>query len=135
MDHNFEHTPLKILTNAPIGVYNQEEIYLQFVNVGTIRIILQSKQYYITGCGWKKFNNLPATVNKEWTFTKTKEALTILCNGVEVVNLVYAEQYHYCTTRWSKDVTKIYFHSHDTASVLWKPVTQGSILIESMNNK
>ena len=101
-------------------------------NADMIYIEINNKRYQIYSCnygGWTNFGKFPADVNKEWTFTKTKEALTILCNGVEVVNLVYAEQYHYCTKRWSKDVTKIRFHSHDSASVRWKPVTQGSILI------
>ena len=99
-------------------------------NADTIDINIRYEQYQINSCNygvWTKFNNLPTDVNKKWTFTKTKEALTILCNGVEVVNLVYAEQYHYCTTRWSKDVTRIRFHNADTASDYWKSVTQGKI--------
>ena len=105
-------------------------------NADIIDIEINNKRYYVNSCnyggwtGWTNFDKFPADVSKEWTFTKTKKALTILCNGMEVANLVYAEQHNYCTTRWSKDVTRIRFYNHDTASVQWKPVTQGSILIE-----
>ena len=105
------------------------------VNAGTITIYIRSKQYYIPSCHdgiWSKLNNLPAAVNKEWIFTKTKEALTILCNGVEVVNLVYAAVHNYCKKIWSRNVTKIRFRSDDTASDFWKSVIRGIILISKL---
>ena len=104
-------------------------MYLDLENVDVIQINIQNKQYYISSCSyyrsWKNFNNLPEAVQREWVFIKTKRALTILCNGEEVVNLVYAEVSDYCTSRWSRKVTKIRFYNHDTASDYWKPVTQG----------
>ena len=127
LDLDLRTTSLRIFTNT------SGRMYLDMQNAHTIDIDIRNEQYQIYSCnygGWTKFNNLPADVNKKWTFTKTKEALTILCNGVELVNLVYAEQHNYCTTRWSKDVTRIRCYNHDTASVLWKSVTQGSISIE-----
>ena len=129
LDHDLETNPLKILTNS---TRVSQKIHLQMVDAGTITIYIQSEQYYIPSCNdgiWSKLNNLPAAVNKDWIFTKTKEALTILCNGVEVVNLVYAEVHNYCTKIWSRNVTKIRFMSDDTASDFWRSVIRGNILI------
>ena len=59
---------------------------------------------------------MPEEKNKIWTISRTKEALTVLCNRVEVLNLVYAEVDKYCHRKWSKTSAKIKFISNDQAS-------------------
>eukprot|EP00116_Pleurobrachia_bachei_P016676 sb/3476938/ len=60
----------------------------------------------------------PVKVDKIWTITKTKTALVITCNNVEVLNLVFADSSStYCVSRWGDDVVEqIKFPSSDTAS-------------------
>ena len=86
------------------------------------------QRYQISSCysEWQDLNNLPEAVYKEWTISKTQETLTVLCNGVEVINLVYAEvTVEPCSATWSKNVTKIQFTDSDTASDLRKYQTLG----------
>ena len=83
------------------------------------------RRFYIHNCGHHSFPNLPEDLNKEWTISKTKEALTILCNGVEALNLVYDEVDIYCTRTWSKSATKINFRNSDKASDYRRTLQRG----------
>ena len=110
-------------------VGKDDVVNLELPGVGKIRIDFRQRRFQIDRCGYNAFQNLPDSLNKEWTISKTKEALTILCNGVEVLNMVYDEVDVYCTRIWSRDVTKIKFKNDDRASEKWRPLLRG-ILVE-----
>ena len=97
------------------------------ISLGKIRIDFKHKRFYIDSCSWYEFVNLPEDLHKEWTISKTKEALTILCNGVEVLNLFYDEVDIYCTRLWSKATSQITFMNDDSASDNWRPLLEGKI--------
>ena len=123
-DHNLEVSPVRILTKTAIRKVN-DFVNLYVKDNGRIQISFWLEKFIIEHCGSYAFTNLPDDLNKEWTISKTKEALTILCNGVEALNLVYAEVNLYCTRSWSRDTTKIRFLNDDRASENWKPLTEG----------
>ena len=129
MDHNLEKVPLQILSNVKLG----EFLYIHLVveNIGFLRIEFRYKRFSIyPSCGNHAFpSNLPVEINKIWTISRTKEALTILCNGVEVLNLVYIEVDMNCFRAWSKDSTKITFGSQDDASDYAKSLGQGKFCL------
>ena len=128
MDHNLEKVPLQILSNVKLG--ESSYIYLMVENIGFLRIEFMFKRFGIHPCGNYAFpSNLPVEVNKIWTISRTKEALTILCNGVEVLNLVYIEDDMNCFRAWSKDSTKITFGSQDDASDYAKSLGQGKFCL------
>ena len=62
-------------------------------------------------------SNVPDTVNKIWIFTKTSTSLTLTCNDVEVVSLVFDDvdktTYPGCVTKMSQEAKKIKFLYHD----------------------
>jgi len=59
---------------------------------------------------------LPSEQEKIWTITKTDTALIIMCNGIEVVEVIYANYEDACANAWN-DVAKILFYpGNDTAS-------------------
>ena len=83
-------------------------------------------QYYIPWCT-SYFTDLPVQppveVDKIWTFAKTKSAFIITCNGVEVLNYLFADSVrNYCVSQWGSDIVEeIEFSSdHDTASDFYK---------------
>ena len=125
IDHDLEATPLKILTDTALGI--NDFVNLLVMSLGKIRIDFKHKRFSIDSCGSYGFVNLPEDLNKEWTISKTKEALTILCNGVEVLNLVYDEVDIYCTRLWSKATSQIRFMNDDSASDNWRPLLEGKI--------
>ena len=128
MDHNLEKVPLQITTNTELGQY--AFIYLMVQNIGFLRIEFMLKRFGINPCGNYAFpSNLPVEINKIWTISRTKEALTILCNGVEVLNLVYIEDDMNCFRAWSKDSTKFTFGSQDDASDYAKSLSQGKFYL------
>ena len=65
-----------------------------------------------------------------WTFKKQDDTLQLLCNGVEIYNLNYAESSNTdCKPRWSQDFSIIRFVSSDdkpdTASDSYRQYTDG----------
>ena len=121
IDHDLEATPLKILTDTALGI--NDFVNLLVISLGKIRIDFKHKRFSIDSCGSYGFVNLPEDLNKEWTISKTKEALTILCNGVEVLNLVYVDSSEAnCESTWSRDGAQVKFGSDDQASdYFWDP--------------
>ena len=125
INHNLETTALQILTNSELGT--SDIVYLGIRNIAMIHIEYRPRRFTIPSCGlYQKFPpHLPVEVNKVWTISRTKEALTILCNGVEVLNLVYAEINKYCTRSWSKSSSMINFRSDDLTSDYIKSLSKG----------
>ena len=64
----------------------------------------------------------PVEVDKIWTFTKTHTALIITCNGVEVVNYLFADSSSdNCVAKLGGDVEQILFDSdYDEASDFYR---------------
>ena len=64
----------------------------------------------------------PEEVEKVWTFTKTSTALTVSCNGVEVLSVVFGgSSVTECVAMGSWDVESIEFDGAlDTASDFYR---------------
>ena len=128
MDQNLEENPLQIMSNAELG--ESPYISLMIKNIGYLKIEFRYKRFNIYSCGTYAFpSNLPIEINKIWTISRTKEALTILCNGVEVLNLVYIEIDMACFRIWSKDSTKITFMILDDASDYVQSLSHGKFCL------
>ena len=125
---DLEATPLQIKTDSALGsnewlmvwIYDNESSYIGFVEV----FFSSTVQYWILHCTTK--TELPVQssikVDNSWTITKTETAIIISCNGVEVLNYLFADSSEsYCVTKWGGDVVeKIQFSSHGTASDFYK---------------
>ena len=122
---DLETTALQILTIGELGT--SDIVILIVQNIDIILIEYRPRRFSIPSCGYyPKFPpHMPVEVKKVWTISKTKEALTILCNGVEVLNLVYAEINKYCTRSWSKSSSMINFRSDDLTSDYIKSLSKG----------
>ena len=92
---------------------------------GVIISFSSTLQYYLSWC--TSFTNFPSTlpsaVDKVWRISLTKTSgitLLIHCNDVEVLNLLLSDEicngYRDWRDFWSRDVEKIAFSEHDTAS-------------------
>ena len=113
---DLEMAPLQIMTNTLLGHTDFVKFYVVGVN-GFITISFRHKRFDISTCGHYAFPlHLPEERIKIWTISRTKEALTILCNEVEVLNMVYAEFDKYCTRQWTLDSTMIKLWADDLAS-------------------
>ena len=128
VDHDLEATPLQILTNAKVG--EEKEVGLDVQNIGRIDINFTWKMKYrgfsISSCGNYPFpGHLPKEVNKIWTISRTKEAVTILSNEVEVLNVVFTDVGEDCEKTWSGSSTKIIFTTGDLASDYKRTLIQG----------
>ena len=124
IEQDLEVTPLQILTNTKLEGHDQAQLY--FESIGRIKLEFRYRRFSFHYCGYRLFpGHLPVETIKTWTISRTKEALTILCNGVEVLNLVYAEYDKYCSRTWSKSSTKIKFENGDSASDYMQFLSQG----------
>ena len=80
---------------------------------------------------------LPVEADKIWTIIKTETALIITCNGVEVVNYLFADSSdERCVTRWGGDVVEIQFQGSDsdTASEYYRAGKGIDIIHTSSSN-
>ena len=122
---DLEITPLQIMTNTLLGHADFVKFYVVGVN-GFITISFRHRRFEINTCGNYAFpSHLPEETIKMWTISRTKEALTILCNGVLVLNMVYAEYDIYCTRKWTIDSTIIKLWSDDLASDYMRILSEG----------
>ena len=122
--HDLATTPLQIITNTRLG--EVDFLNLEVKDKGRIMIFFKHKQFNIGTCGKHAFPPyMPEERNKIWTISRTKEALTILCNQLEVLNLVYAEYNKYCHRLWSKTSTVIKFPHNDLSSDYIRSSSQG----------
>ena len=121
IDHNLEIAPLQMITNT-----QQDNVYLHVNNIGGIKIEFSHSRFWVQNCGpYHDFpSSLPKTRDKEWTISKTKEVLTILCNNVEVLNLIYSTASESCSNTWSKNSSSLRFN--DLASDYYRnPLSRG----------
>ena len=127
MDHDLEATPLQILTNiARVG--DGEKVSLNVQNIGQIVIDFGWKYrgFHIQSCGSHLFPTHELVEGtKIWTISRTKKALSLLSNDVEVLNLVFAELTESCVKTWSVGSTKITFATDDLASDYKRTLIKG----------
>ena len=131
LDHDLESFPLEIKTDSALG--SGDEVGVIFLSAekeyagGVALHFTSTPQYFLGWCN--KWTNLPvnppSSTVKVWRITLTRTAgvrLVIHCNDVEVFNRLLSSTctYSVWSTYWSRDVTKIWFDSSDTASVDYK---------------
>ena len=117
--YDLEEHPLQIRTDSVLG--SDEEVRVNFYTSGedyttTIGLRFSSPpQYFIQYCT-SGFTNLPTTLPEEqekiWTITKGLAAITINCNEVEVLNLLYTD-YGGCVGKMEMDVEQMKFTTSD----------------------
>ena len=133
IEWDLESTPLEIRTNSVLGSNDVVDVVLYSAEgeyAGTVALYFTSTlQYHIGWCS--TWTNLPVTppsaTDKVWRITLTRTAgvrLVIHCNDVEVLNTLLSQAT--CSdsrwsTAWNRDVAKIKFYKHDTASDYYGP--------------
>ena len=122
MDHDLETTPLQIITDKkPLS---EARPYVKLDTYRMIAMKIDSRQFQV--CSKIQFpSDLVMRSYQIWTISRTNEALTILCNGEEALNMVYAEIDKYCTRIWSKSSTTISFWRTDVASDYMRSLRPG----------
>nr|AFK75430.1 putative secretory peptide-20 [Pleurobrachia bachei] len=142
---DLESTPLQIKTDSTAG--SEEQIWVRTYTadgslVGGVGLKFTSSiQYAIGFCNNNLWVSLPVQppeeVDKVWTIRKNTTAVSIECNGVEVLNYQLSESSDTrCVSTWGGDVVeKIMFHSSlDTASdsyrtaAVWCPVVRDTLI-------
>jgi len=128
IDFDLETYPLEIKTDSLTGDDSIIEVTLYEESGGSasdyvayIDIIFGDEPtYLISSCVTSDTvfsTTLPSEQEKIWTITKTNTTLTILCNGIEVVEVIFSAYTEACQNAWSSDVEKIMFSAgNDTAS-------------------
>eukprot|EP00116_Pleurobrachia_bachei_P005695 sb/3465957/ len=121
---DLEGTSLQIKTSSTLGSDEQIIVRMYYKDddyIGSVRVRFTSPmQYQIQYC--TAYKDLPVQPQKEvdkiWKITKTETALIITCNGVEVLNYLFADSSRSeCVTRWAGDVVEdVLFYFEDTAS-------------------
>ena len=133
IEQDLETTPLQIITNTKPGI--TDKVLLNLANIGRLSVEFQRSRFYIDTCGYHSFPPyMPEETNKIWTISRTKEALTVLCNRVEVLNLVYAEYNKYCRRKWSKTSANFMFENGDLSSDYAKSMNPGETDIFSISS-
>jgi hypothetical protein len=135
IDHDLETTPLEIKTDSSVN--DDVRVELRFFDVGGVSAgglligFYKKMEYQLENCrpyvGFP--STLPSAIDKVWTIILTKSSgvrLRILCNGVEVANVLMSDTT--CSKSewsqyWNRPVKKIEFHSYDTASDNYRPYT------------
>eukprot|EP00116_Pleurobrachia_bachei_P008664 sb/3468926/ len=123
---DLEGTPLQIKTNSTLG--SDERIWVLMYDkdsssIGGVAVQFSSPiKYGINYCITNQPDlpvQPPVEVEKIWTITKTKTALIVTCNNVEVVNYLFADSpLDSCVTRWGGDLVNgiKFVNDFDTAS-------------------
>ena len=128
IEWDIESTPLEIRTNSVPG--SDDQVIVFFYPAGGVAgglwlYFTSTLKYSLSYCTTSRYNfpvTPPSAADKIWRITLTRTAgvrLVIHCNDVEVLNTLLSEatcSYSQWSTNWNKDVTKIKFHSTDTAS-------------------
>ena len=139
---DLEATPLQVKTDSALGSDDWIEVYVYDKDSnlkGGAGVRFTSPMLYgIGGCtpDWAELPVQPTIeVDMIWTYTKTDTAFIITCNGVEVLNYLFADSpiSTDCVSRWVGDVVEeIMFPSTDTASDFYK-AGKGLSLIDDTN--
>ena len=126
---DLEATPLLIKSDSTLGSDEWINVYV-YDKDGNLKggagVRFTSPMKYGIGQCTPDWVELPVQPTVEvdmiWTYTKTETALTITCNGVEVLNYLFADSSEStCVPKWGGDVVEeIMFNNEDTASDFYK---------------
>ena len=78
-----------------------------------------SIQWGIVNCDYNRneFSNLPTDINKEWMIDKKIDRLIVKCNGIKVLEFMYATARDTdCKEAYGRADTQLYFGTSDSAS-------------------
>ena len=111
---DLEATPLKIKTDSTMGSNDQIWVVMydkdgSYISAVVLVFSSPDNRYQIIPCSSLTLTDLPVQppkeVGKVWAITKTENALLISCNGVEVLNYLFADSSDSkCVTSWGGDV-------------------------------
>ena len=76
-------------------------------------------QWSIINCdnNRNKFSNLPSDINKEWMIAKKIDRLVVKCNGIKVLEFMYATaRKSDCKHAYGRADLKLHFGTSDSAS-------------------
>ena len=145
INFDINSTPLQIQTDSVLG--SGDILFVRFIgqnsggSVGIDVIFTDPPTYDIGYCGTRTDLIMPGTEKyRIWTFQKENNTIQLLCNGVEIYNLNYAEYSDdkNCIVRWSLDFTHLRFVKSasltDTASDFYRPYTKGNLVGLSMKH-
>ena len=115
-----QSTPLQIKTDSTAGSWDNIWVHAfsgsSYVGLIAVRVGSNPPRFSLSGCSGIEFTP-PVEDEKVWTISKTDSALTIECNGVELVDFKFAESSGSgCAEKWGQQVNQIEFSSSDTAS-------------------
>eukprot|EP00116_Pleurobrachia_bachei_P006987 sb/3467249/ len=133
---DLESTPLQIKTDSTAG---SKELIKVNTNSGAVFVKFTSPiQYGIDYCAG--YTTLPVQppdeVDKIWTIRKTATALSIECNGVEVLNYQFSDgSSSYCVAYWGGDVVEkiAFLNYYATASDSYRAKPTGNIGVIHIN--
>ena len=119
------------MTNARVGG-GDDKVSFNVQNIGQIVIDFgwKNKGFSIGSCGSYLFPTYELVDGtKIWTISRTKEALSVLSNDVEVLNVVFADVAPACAEVWSRSSEIIIFNPNDLASEYIRYSSQGIVSI------
>ena len=99
-------------------IYDKDSSYISYMVV----TFSSPMQYFIFACTPGNAHidlpvQPPVEVDKIWTIIKTETAIIVSCNGVEVLNYLFADSSDdRCVPRWGGGVEQIRFIDSDSAS-------------------
>ena len=134
IDYDLPNNPIEISTDSTLG--SDDYTYLKTYDAhgnyagGVLIWFPSSVRYRFDGCFLNNVDfsaNLPATTNKVWRITITKDAgtrLVIHCNDIEMLGITASDSV--CDdpnwrTYYDRDMVKMYFDSNDKATDKYRP--------------
>ena len=140
---DLERTPLMMTTDSTAGSDEWIDVYMygkdSDLKGGAAVRFVSPVQYGIGYCanGWRDLPVQPTVeVDMIWTYAKTDTAFIITCNGVEVLNYLFADSpiSTDCVSRWGGDVVEeIEFHDTDTASDFYRAGKGLNLILSTCN--
>ena len=140
MEYDLEAQPLQILTDSLAR--SGDLLRIEFGHAATDAQLIDFSleftdppKYSLSFCGSETtITNLPASNLRLWTFIKSSDSLTIICNDVEIVNFVFSSAVDSrCDQYWQVEITKFQFKSDtagtDTASDMYRSKLTGIITV------
>ena len=140
---DLEGKHLQIKTDSTLGsnesisiiLYDKDSSWISNVSVNFSSTV----QYDIEHCTYNRTDlpgQPPVGLEKIWTFNKTKTALIITCNNVEVLNYLFADSSESCFNELGTgDVEKIQFGNDDDASNFYRAGKGSLNLMHTTANK
>jgi len=122
-----ETEPLQIKSDSAAGSSNKMymNVYTAITDdnhngfLSTIQMNYPGPTFHLSGCTGRELFPVtpPAELEKIWTFTKTATNFKVECNGLELLDVVFAQSTTkaVCEKLWSQDVEWINFYMDSVA--------------------